>query len=259
MNAVSAKQAIRILQLLLSESAPLAPDGVWGPLTSAAYDRIVGEDKARLDAVIYVITGRPVEALRSDQTSLLADNLLLSSSEVAPYEMKVDLQSLSSNPPWEELVKKGNTSVREVRDLIVTLAPKEGVPVNTALKFFWIESRFDPYAISPSGAKGVGQLTTVAVRDVAQKTGYRLKDPFDPVDNITCSLKYMKLVAEYLGIGLDDPVALYAGYNIGIGNAKHLLDGNPELANARTIKNQGFGSPSNYLRNVERTMQTMSA
>lgn len=258
MNAVSTKQAIRIVQILLSSSTPLVQDGVWGPLTSDAYNKVAGDDKARLDAVIYVTTGRSVESLRGEQTSSLADNLLLESSGVAPEALRSDLQGLSDNPPWEELVRTGNSSVREIRDLIKTLASQEGVPVNTALKFFWIESKFNQHAISPSGAKGVGQLTTVAIRDVAERTGYVLKNVFDPVDNITCSLKYMKLVADYLGVGLSDPVALYAGYNIGIGNAKHLLDGNPQLANAKVVRAQGFGSPSNYLDNVARKMETMS-
>lgn len=259
MKLVSTKQAVRIVQILLSSSAPLAQDGVWGPLTSAAYDSQSAEERARLDAIVYVSTGRTVESLKGEQTTRLTDEILLGEGAVGPRSVDVDLLELSDNPPWEVEVRNGNMSVRDIRDLIVKLAEQEGIPVNTALKFFWIESKFDQYAISPSGAKGVGQLTTVAIRDVAEKTGYVLKDPFNPADNIKCSLKYMRLVAEYLGVGLNDPVALYAGYNVGIGNAKHLLNGNPELANSKTIRAQGFGSPSNYLANVERKMATMSA
>lgn len=259
MKAVGTKTAIRVVQVLISATSPLNSDGVWGPLTDAAYNSLDAESKLAIDAVLFIVTGRSVGSLKSEQTEALADELILEGVLDTPGVIQSDLNELSDNPPWEVEVNRGNTVVRDVRDLIKVLAPQEGVPVNTALKFFWIESKFNPNAISKTGAKGVGQLTTTAIEDVQQKTGYVLRDPFDPVDNITCSLKYMRIVADYLGIGLDDPVALYAGYNVGIKNAKYLLEGNPHLANARTVRNQGFGAPENYLENVEKKIRTMSA
>lgn len=221
MKAIGTKGAIKVVQILLSSYVPIAVDGIWGPKTTAAYESLDGDAKARVDSLVFVNSGRTVSSLRGEQTSKLALDVVSRTTEIPIGDAKYDLEP----EPWEAQVAKGNVSVREVRDLIKELAAKEGVPEETALKFFWIESRFDPRAVSRTGARGVGQLTRVAIEDVRRHTGYVLRDPFDARDNITCSLKYMKIVAKYLKIALNDPTALYAAYNVGIGNAKHLLAG----------------------------------
>lgn len=238
------RKAIMAAQIVLSEqSRDLKIDGFWGPRTSQAFDSADYATRLKAEFFVYSLTGRPLSALRDDTTSAIVEDMIVS-----------DVNSL----PWEVEVSRGNKSVSDVRDLIKELAVKEGVPVDTALKFFWIESEFRANAISRTGAKGVGQLTSIAIKDVFQQTGYRLKDPFDARDNIMCSLKYVKIVAQRMGIGLDDPVALYMGYNIGPTAAGHVLNGNPELAQ-KQISLQGFGSPRAYMANVERRIASMDA
>lgn len=238
------RKAIMLAQIVLSESArDLKIDGFWGPNTSQAFDSADYTTRLKAEFFVHCMTGQPLSSLRSASTDLIVEDLVVGTNKAFP---------------WEEEVSKGNMNVAKVRDLIVELAKKEGVPVNTALKFFWIESQFNASAISRTGAKGVGQLTSIAVKDVFQQTGYRLKDPFDARDNITASLKYVKIVADRMDIGLDDPVALYMGYNIGPTAAGHVLNGNPQLA-SKQIRLQGFGSPAAYMANVEKRIASMDA
>ena len=72
----------------------------------------------------------------------------------------------------------------------------------------WVESGYDPYAVSPRGARGLMQLTAVTAREVG------VSNPFDPRQNVFGGVKYLsRLLKRHDG---DVALAL-ASYNAGPG------------------------------------------
>lgn len=95
-------------------------------------------------------------------------------------------------------------------DLIIFRAgEKAGVDPRFIHAVIKQESKYDPKAVSPVGAKGLMQM----MPDTAKRFG--LKDPFDPAANVAAGTKYLKwLLKRFDG---DVSLAL-AGYNAGEGS-----------------------------------------
>lgn len=201
--------------------APLLVDGKWGRYTQSAYDKSPVDVRAQVDLVVRQLTGGPVAGLAAYRGA-------------------------------EKATARAMTTSARAGDMIALLtrvAMEEGVPVDTVLRIAWLESRFNPNAVSPTGATGLLQLTGVAVRDVSQRAGYTVIDRKNPEQNARGGVKYMKLVARDLGVPLSDAAAVYMGFNIGPTGARLVLSGQPERA-AKQINQQAYGPPSVYASNL---------
>lgn len=79
----------------------------------------------------------------------------------------------------------------------------------------WAESSFNPRAVSPAGAQGLGQIMPATWQELGGG------DPFDPETNVYASAKYMaKMIRVFTAPRTDDQrhdLAL-ASYNAGVGN-----------------------------------------
>jgi soluble lytic murein transglycosylase len=63
------------------------------------------------------------------------------------------------------------------------------------------ESGFDPKAVSSKGAIGLGQLMPTTAKDMG------VKDPYDPVQNLDGSAKYLsQLMTRQVPLPIDDQV-----------------------------------------------------
>ena len=86
----------------------------------------------------------------------------------------------------------------------------------------WVESRFQPRAKSPAGARGLMQLMPGTASALASHLGKRRAASYDPEFNIAAGSFYLaKLKARYDG---DERLAL-AAYNAGAGNVDRWLEG----------------------------------
>jgi soluble lytic murein transglycosylase-like protein len=88
------------------------------------------------------------------------------------------------------------------------------LPVAFFTRLIWKESTFRPGAVSAKGAEGIAQFMpgTAALR--------RLADPFDPVEAIPASARYLRELKERFGnLGLAA-----AAYNAGEARAARLVD-----------------------------------
>ena len=94
----------------------------------------------------------------------------------------------------------------DYRALTIEAARRYGVPEDIALRLVGQESGFNPTALSPKGALGLGQL----MPGTAAELGV---DPSDPVQNIDGSMRYFKQQLDTFG---SVPLAL-AAYNAGPG------------------------------------------
>jgi soluble lytic murein transglycosylase-like protein len=100
-------------------------------------------------------------------------------------------------PAWER---------RSILELIQEAAARYGVDPALVRAVVWVESRYDPYAVSPRGARGLMQLTPNTARSVG------VANAFDPRQNVFGGVKYLSmLLKEHDG---DLRLAL-ASYNAG--------------------------------------------
>ncbi len=83
------------------------------------------------------------------------------------------------------------------------------------------ESLFDPYAVSPSGAKGLMQLMDFTARWKAKRLGLKLRNIFDVYTNVLLGTAYLKFLKDYWG---DDLVKVIASYNAGHGAVSRWRD-----------------------------------
>jgi soluble lytic murein transglycosylase-like protein len=106
----------------------------------------------------------------------------------------------------------------EILAALDTAARESGIDPALLRGLAYVESRFDPAAVSPVGAQGLLQLMPATSRELG------VTQPFNPLDNARGGAKYIKqLLARYYG---DVPTAL-AAYNWGIGNVRQATTGWP--------------------------------
>lgn len=107
------------------------------------------------------------------------------------------------------------------RQYALTQADKMGLDPALVDTIFQIESGYNPEAVSPKGAVGIGQLMPKTA------AGQRVKDSTDPYQNIDASLRELKSLQNKYD---NDTIKIAAAYNWGQGNLdKHLNKNNGEI------------------------------
>jgi len=222
---VSQSDAVVQVQRVLQQQFPLLEvDGVWGAQTLAAFNNASSETRVRAItaaadagyALQDLAKRKFVEATRSGQA--------------ARRERE---QQLPVQGDMVELVRR--------------VALREDVPLETALRICWLESKFIPTAVSPTGAKGLFQFTSIATKDVLQRGGFDLRGKeFDAESNAIAGMRYIKLVAKDLGVSLTDTAKVYMGFNIGPTAARMYQRGQVTDTVKRLIGQQAYGPPEVY-------------
>lgn len=101
------------------------------------------------------------------------------------------------------------------------------------------ESRFDPQAVSPRGAKGLMQIDPITVRELG------IKDPFNPKNNIDGGVRYLRVLLDtFEG---DQQLAL-AAYNAGP-NQVYRHNGVPPFKDTKNYIKQVFRYLTYYQNN----------
>ena len=126
--------------------------------------------------------------------------------EIPPVE---GTQSPSTTP------SRSATSVASICDALAAAAAENDLPVDFFARLIWQESRFNPAAISRTGAQGVAQFMP------ATANWRGLVDPFDPNEAISHAAKLLRdLRREFGNLGLAA-----AAYNAGSGRIRDWLAG----------------------------------
>jgi soluble lytic murein transglycosylase-like protein len=86
---------------------------------------------------------------------------------------------------------------------IQAIAAEEGLDPRLLASLVWVESRFDPAAISPKGAVGLAQV----MPDTAKELGIRIKDP---LENLAGGAHYLSVNLKRFG-RLDLALSAYNG------------------------------------------------
>ena len=96
------------------------------------------------------------------------------------------------------------------QDLALAAAQKYGIPPDLFLRQIQQESGWNPNAVSPAGAQGLGQLMPGTAADLG------VSDPFDPAQNLDGAARYMRQMYDRFG---DWGLSLQA-FNAGPGNVE---------------------------------------
>lgn len=124
------------------------------------------------------------------------------------------------------------SSPSEVQALIRRSADRHGIPQAFFERLIETESAFEPRALSPKGAMGLGQLMPSTARELGLTVNAEDGSVWDPESNLDASARYLrKLYDMYRSKGIDENESwsFAAGaYNAGMGNIgkamNHLAD-----------------------------------
>jgi hypothetical protein len=99
----------------------------------------------------------------------------------------------------------------------------------------WVESRFDPKAKSPAGARGLMQLMPSTAAYLAKRMGEQSARAYDPEFNVRAGALYLAEMKQKFG---DEQLAV-AAYHAGPGNVKKWVEAGqdfPEYSDAYVAK-----------------------
>jgi soluble lytic murein transglycosylase-like protein len=125
---------------------------------------------------------------------------------------------------------------QEIDRHIQEAAARHGVEADLVRAVIEVESRFDPRAVSPAGARGTMQLMPATAADLG------VHDPFDPGQNISGGTRYLRQLLDRYG---GNRRLALAAYNWGMGN----LERKPEALPRETRQ---------YLQKVEKAYERYS-
>lgn len=115
------------------------------------------------------------------------------------------------------------------RQYALTQANKMGLDPALVDSIFQIESEYNPEAVSPKGAVGIGQLMPKTA------AGRNVKDSTNPYQNIDASLQELKSLQKKYD---NDTIKIAAAYNWGQGNLDKHLNKNDGEINLTKLPNE---------------------
>ncbi len=125
------------------------------------------------------------------------------------------------NPVHEAFTPDQQTRIAAQQHLVARYAAEYDLDPNLVNGVIWVESRFQPQAKSPAGARGLMQLMPATAAELAKRLEVRRPRVTDPEFNIRAGTYYLaRLRDRYDG---DMTLAL-AAYNAGAGNVNKWMD-----------------------------------
>lgn len=116
--------------------------------------------------------------------------------------------------------------IAAVSAIVEREASATGLDVDLIYAVIWVESRFNPKAKSPAGARGLMQLMPATAAHLAKELGERRPQAYDPDFNIRAGAYYLdRLIDRFDG---DETLAI-AAYNAGPGNVSKWQAAQSEL------------------------------
>lgn len=97
---------------------------------------------------------------------------------------------------YEPRVKPGPSGFRRASYLphVYAAEAKYSLPTGLLDALVWTESRYNPFAVSPAGAAGLGQLMPATARELG------VSNRFDPMANILGAARYLRQMLDRFGV-----------------------------------------------------------
>lgn len=132
---------------------------------------------------------------------------------------------------------------------VETYAEEYGLDPSFVYAVIHTESKFDPDAVSPAGAKGLMQITDDTFRWAQQRCGENLTDSdvlFQPATNI----RYGCFILSFLSQEFEDTETVLAAYNAGRGRVQKWLSDPAYSSDGKTLSNIPYEETATYVRRV---------
>ena len=212
-----------------------------------------------VDLQLYQEANREFSYLLRQLTSLTPALLLPIGTELIRMESYHRLLSLTEGYFATELWRKPAPESRIIwefayprgwRQLTELHYPKYRIDPNLVFAIVREESRFNPEARSPAGAKGLMQIITSTGKDIARRLRVRRFSPtslYDPETNVRFGTFYI----HHLLDKFDGNIALALGaYNGGPHNIRRWQKEKPDLDPFEFIENIPFKETNRYIKKV---------
>lgn len=135
-----------------------------------------------------------------------------------------------------------NMGKNQIKNMAIDIALRFGVPAALVLAMIKQESNFNPNAVSGAGAQGLMQLMPATARELG------VKNPFDPRENITGGVKYIKQMLDMFGGNVE--LAL-AAYNAGASNVKKAGNKVPNIKETKNYVKTIMGNSNKFFKDIE--------
>lgn len=150
-----------------------------------------------------------------------------------------DRYELPELPPAPPFSPSDRVRIAELQPWVEQIAAKHELDPDLLNGVIWVESRFQPRAHSPAGARGLMQLMPGTAAEMAKELGRPVARVYDPELNIEMGTRYLlHMLDRFDG---DETLAL-AAYNAGAGNVSKWMAEDGELP-PRSLQ---------YVENVQR-------
>lgn len=118
---------------------------------------------------------------------------------------------------------------KQEAEAICRHAAVKGVPVHLVVSLIATESSFNPRAVSPVGAQGLGQLMPATARDMG------VNDPFDVEQNVAGTTRYLAWLASFWKTHPRRWELMLASYLAGVGTVSNQLKAGRDLTNEQSV------------------------
>lgn len=133
------------------------------------------------------------------------------SAEIYVYKDRSGVRHFTNTPTSlkyasympESVRPRAGTNKAGFDDVIAEAARRNGISFHLLKAMIHVESYFDPYAVSKKGALGLMQIMPENLNFL------KIKDPFDPWDNVMGGAGYFKAMLERFDGNLDLALAAY--------------------------------------------------
>jgi hypothetical protein len=144
-------------------------------------------------------------------------------------------ETASPSPSLDDFSEDEQVRILAVQELVAKAAAEHTLDPALLNAMIWVESRFDPKAKSPSGARGLMQLMPATAAYLAKRMGENNARAYDPEFNVRAGALYLAEMREKFG---DEQLAV-AAYHAGPGNVKKWVESGqkfPEYSEAYVAK-----------------------
>lgn len=154
---------------------------------------------------------------------------------------------------WIVQDRKEKRFYQDLEHYVDSSCQEFGIPKAMVYAVIKAESNFDKYARSSVDARGLMQITSIALKDINRllSEDYVFRQMFDPEINIRCGVAYLSVLCRKYG----NASTAFAAYNAGQGNVDSWLSDSRYSYDQKQLSYIPFKETRNYVKKVNRYYQ----